>query len=104
MAQAALVTQRRQIKPATEMYNDILRRLPDFAPAQKRLATLYAQDPSKVPGAYDLATKARKTLPDDPEISELLGQLSYDKKKYPRPIQLFQESDRQRPINANSLF
>jgi uncharacterized protein HemY len=104
MAQAALLTQRGQIKPATEMYNDILGRLPDFAPAQKRLATLYAQDPSKVPAAYDLATKARKTLPDDPELSELLGQLSYDKKEYPRAIQLFQESARKRPLNANSLF
>jgi uncharacterized protein HemY len=104
MAQAALLTQHGQIKPATGMYNDILSRLPDFAPAQKRLAALYAQDPSQVPAAYDLATKARKTLPDDPELSELLGQLSYDKKEYPRAIQLFQESARKRPLNANSLF
>jgi tetratricopeptide (TPR) repeat protein len=104
MAQAALLAQRGQIKPATEMYNDILRRLPDFAPAQKRLATLYAQDPSKVPAAYDLATKARKTLPDDPELSELLGRLNYEKKEYPRAIQLLQESARKRPLDANSLF
>jgi tetratricopeptide (TPR) repeat protein len=104
MAQAALDTQHGQIKPATEIYNDILGRLPDFAPAQKRLATLYAQDPSKVPAAYDLATKARKTLPDDPELSELLGRLSYEKKEYPRAIQLLQESARKRPLNADSLF
>jgi len=104
MAQAALHTQHGQIKPATEMYNDILRRLPDFAPAQKRLATLYAQDPSKVAAAYDLATKARKTLPDDPELSELLGRLSYEKKEYPRAIQLLQESARKRPLDADSLF
>ena len=104
MAQAALHAQRGQIKPATEMYNDILRRLPDFAPAQKRLATLYAQDPSTVAPAYDLATKARKTLPDDPELSELLGRLSYEKKEYPRAIQLLQESARKRPLDADSLF
>jgi tetratricopeptide (TPR) repeat protein len=104
MAQAALYAQRGQIKPATEMYNDILRRLPDFAPAQKRLATLYAQDPSTVAPAYDLATKARKTLPDDPELSELLGRLSYEKKEYPRAIQLLQESARKRPLDADSLF
>jgi len=104
MAQAALHTQHGQIKPATEMYNDILGRLPDFAPAQKRLATLYAQDPSKVAAAYDLATKARKTLPDDPELSELLGRLSYEKKEYPRAIQLLQESARKRPLDADSLF
>jgi tetratricopeptide (TPR) repeat protein len=104
MAQAALDAQHGQAKPATEIYTDILRRLPDFAPAQKRLAMLYAQDPSKVDAAYDLATKARKTLPDDPGLAELLGRLSYEKKEYPRAVQLLQESARKRPLDANSLF
>ena len=104
MAQAALLAQRGQAKPATETYIDILHRLPDFAPAQKRLAALYAQDPSTVAVAYDLATKARKTLPDDPELSELLGRLSYEKKEYPHAIQLLQETARKRPLDADSLF
>src|SRR5437773_2682709 len=104
MAEAALDAHRGQIKPATEMYNDILRQLPDFAPAQKRLAMLYAQDPSTVVAAYDLGTKARKTLPDDPELAELLGRLSYEKKEYPRAIQLLQESARKQPLGADSLF
>jgi Flp pilus assembly protein TadD len=105
MAQAALdATQRGQAKPATEIYSDILRRWPDFAPAQKRLAKLYAQDPSTIPAAYDLATKARKALPDDPEVAALLGRLSYEKKEYPRAVQLFQESARKRPLDANSFF
>jgi tetratricopeptide (TPR) repeat protein len=104
MAQAALDTQRGETKPATEMYNNILRRLPDFAPAQKRLAMLCAQDPSTTTAAYDLAAKARKTLPDDPELAELLGRLSYEKKEYPRAVQLLQESARKRPLDANSLF
>jgi tetratricopeptide (TPR) repeat protein len=104
MAQAALLAQRGQAKPATETYTDILHRLPDFAPAQKRLAALYAQDPSTVAAAYDLATKARKTLPDDPELAELLGRLSYEKKEYPRVVQLLQESARQKTLDANSLF
>lgn len=104
MAQAAFDTQRGQTKAATETYSNILRRLPDFAPAQKRLAMLYAQDPSTVAAAYDLATKARKTLPDDPELAELLGRLSYEKKEYPRAVQLLQESARTRPLDANSLF
>jgi tetratricopeptide (TPR) repeat protein len=104
MDQAALDAQRGQTKPATETYNDILRRWPEFAPAQKRLATLYAQDPSTVAAAYDLAAKARKTLPDDPELAELLGRLSYEKKEYPRAVQLLQESARKRPLDANSLF
>jgi Tfp pilus assembly protein PilF len=104
MAQAALYAQHGQIKPATETYIDILRRWPDFAPAQKRLARLYAQDSSTVAAAYDLATKARRTLPDDPELAEVLGRLSYEKKEYQRAIQLLQESARNKPLNANSLF
>jgi TolA-binding protein len=43
-------------------------------------------------------------LPDDPELAELLGRLSYEKKEYPRAIQLFQESARKRPLDADSLF
>ena len=95
---------RGQPKSATEIYSDILRRWPDYAPAQKRLATLYAQEPSTLAAAYDLATKARKALPDDPQLSELLGRLSYQKKEYPRAIQLLQDSARQRPLDADSLF
>jgi tetratricopeptide (TPR) repeat protein len=104
MAQAALDTRRGETKPAREMYSNILRRLPDFAPAQKRLAMLCAQDPSTVAAAYDLATKARKTLPDDPELAELLGRLSYEKKEYPRAVQLLQESARKQALDADSLF
>ena len=72
MAQAALLAQRGEVKQATETYGNILRRLPDFAPAQKRLALLYAREPSTVAAAYDLATKARKTLPEDPECPSFL--------------------------------
>jgi len=104
MAQAALDKQRGQPKPATEIYTDILRRWPDFAPAQKGLATLYAQDPSATATAYDLAAKARQALPDDAELAELLGQLSYEKKEYQRAIQLLQEGAKTKSLNANSLF
>ena len=104
MAQAALDEQRGQIKPASEIYTSILRRSPDFAPAQKRLAKLYAQEPSTTAAAYDLATKAHKTLPDDSELAELLGRLSYEKKEYQRAIQLLEESARKTSLNANSLF
>ena len=104
MAQAALDEQRGQIKAAAEIYSNILRRSPDFAAAQKGLATLYAQEPSTTSAAYDLATKARKTLPDDTQLAELLGRLSYEKKEYQRAIQLLQESARKSTLSANSLF
>jgi tetratricopeptide (TPR) repeat protein len=104
MARAADDEQRGQTKSAADIYTDILGRLPDFAPAQKRLAALYAQEPSKTSAAYDLAAKARKTLPDDAQLAELLGRLSYEKKEYQRAIQLLQESARKKPLDADSLF
>jgi len=104
MAQAALDEQRGQVKPAAETYTAILRRSPDFGPAQKQLAALYARESATTGAAYDLAAKARKTLPDDAELAELLGRLSYEKKEYQRAIQLLQESARKRTLNANSLF
>lgn len=104
MARAGLDEQRGQVKPAAEIYTDILRRLPDFVLAQKRLATLYAQDPSATGVAYDLAAKARKALPDDAELAELLGRLSYEEKEYQRAIQLLQECARKKALNVDSLF
>ena len=77
---------------------------PDFAPAQKRLATLYAQDPSTIAAAYDLATKARKTLPDDPELSELLGRLSYEKRNIRAPSNCFRKAPGNGRLTPNSLF
>ena len=51
-----------------------------------------------------LAAKARQALPDDAELAELLGQLSYEKKEYQRAIQLLQEGAKTKSLNANSLF
>jgi tetratricopeptide (TPR) repeat protein len=104
MAKAALDEQGGQIKSATEIYTGVLRRWPDFAPAQHRLANLYAKDSSTIAAAYELARKARKTLPDDAQLAELLGRLSYEKKEYQRAIQLLQESAQKKPLDANSLF
>jgi Flp pilus assembly protein TadD len=104
MAQATLYKQQGQARQAIKVYTDILRRFPDLAPAQKHLAALYAQDQSTLAAAYDVASKARKALPDDPELAELLGRLSYQKKEYPRAVQLLQESARKKTLDANSLF
>ena len=51
-----------------------------------------------------MATKARKVLIEDPELAEILGEISYRKKEYVRAIQLSQESARRRPLDARALF
>jgi len=85
-------------------YNDVLRRYPDFSPVQKRLASLYVEDPARIDQAYDLALKARSALPDDPELAQALGEISYKRKDFAYAIQLFQESARRKPLRARSLY
>ena len=104
MAQAAIHLGNGDAKRAAEIYEWVLSRLPDFAPAQKRLAALYLRQPANSDKAYDLATHARKTLPDDPELAEILGEISYGRKEYSRAAQLFDESARKRPLDAKHLF
>ena len=104
MVQASGLVESGDNKQAEATYLRVLERFPDFAPAQKALARAYADDPGKAAQAYDLATKARKVLPDDPELSRTLGQLAYTRKEYPRAIQFLQESDRRQPLDAKGLY
>src|SRR5439155_6585073 len=103
-ARATIEEQKGDSKAATATYNTILQRFPDFAPAQKHLAAFYAEDPGAVDKAYEFATKARKTLPDDPELAKTLGEISYHKKEYARAVQMLQESARKTPLDAKGLY
>ena len=77
---AAIEEQRGEAKTAIATYDAILQRFPDFAPAQKHLAALYLEGPATLDKAYDFAVKARKALPDDPELARILGQIILSKK------------------------
>jgi len=103
-ARAALQAKRGDSAGAEATYRQILQRFPDFAPAQRDLAAILVNDPTKRDTAYDLATKARRTIPGDPLISIVLGRVSYERKDFGRAIQLFQESGRERPLDARSLY
>lgn len=104
MVQAAIQSQQGDVVGATAVYNRILERFPDFAPVQKQLATVYAADPANQKKAYELATSARKTLTEDPELAGTLARLSYGRKEYRRVVQLLQESQRQKPLDSAALF
>jgi len=104
MAQAAGEAQHGKAKEAAGIYDGVLQQYPDFAPAQKEMATLYAMDPENRAKAYDLAVSARKTLPDDPGLARLLAELSYERKEYTRAIELLQESSGASPLDARSLY
>ncbi len=104
MARAALLVERGDSKPAAEVYARVLGKFPDFAPAQKWLASLYAADTATIQKGYDLALKARKILSEDPELARILGGLAYQRNEFPFAAQLFQESARNQPLDAKSLY
>jgi tetratricopeptide (TPR) repeat protein len=104
MAQAAIRLQRNDVKAAAGIYSRVLGQYSDFAPAQKRLAAIYKDNPDDLAKAYDLAMKARKTLSDDPELARTLAELSFIRKEFPYAIQLFQESARKQELPANDLY
>jgi Flp pilus assembly protein TadD len=104
MAQAAIQLQRNDAKAAGGIYSQVLRHYPDFAPAQKRLAAIYGDNPADLAKAYELAVKARKTLPDDPELARTLAELNFKRKEFSYAIQLFQESAAKQPLPPKDLY
>jgi len=104
MIQAALARSRGKQSAAIDIYTAILRRFPDFAPAQKRLAALYLENPAGLDKAYDLAVKARKAMPDDAEVALILAEISYQKKDYGYAVQLFREGGKRTALGGKDLF
>ena len=104
MAKAAIRLQKGDTTEAGTIYSTVLRKWPDFAPAQKRLAAIYANDPSNANKGYELANKARRAMPDDPDLARTLGVLSFQRKEYSRAIQLLQQSESKKPLDGKSLF
>jgi len=104
LAKARLQVQRGDAKGAADIYKGILSRYPDFALAQKNLAALYVEDPTHISEAYNLAIRARNALPNDPELAETLGEISYKKQDFSYAIQCFLESARNKPLRPTDLY
>jgi Flp pilus assembly protein TadD len=89
---------------AAQLYEKVLSRYPDFSPAQKKLAIIYAKDPSKTERAYGLAIKARESIPNDPELSKALGIIVFQQGDYTRAVNLLQESAAGRSDDAELFY
>jgi tetratricopeptide (TPR) repeat protein len=90
---AAVVAEHKpDVAAAKQAYEKILARYPDFSPAQKRLAILYASNPGDSQKAFDAATKARQAFPDDAELTKAFGIIVYRQGDYARAASLLQES------------
>jgi tetratricopeptide (TPR) repeat protein len=104
MAEAAIQVERGETQSAIETCSRILRRFPDFAPAQKELASIYLDDPSRTSEAYDLALKAHNAFPDDERLSQVLGELSYRRNEFAYAVQLLEHSNQSKETDPNLLF
>jgi tetratricopeptide (TPR) repeat protein len=104
MADAAIDVQQNKAERAANNYQNVLKKYPDFAPAQKQLALIYAADSGKLQQAYDLAIKARKAMPDDPELARSLAELSFKRNEFAYAAQLFQESAAKQPLPPTDLY
>ena len=104
MAQAAIQLQKKNTQAAKDIYISVLSRYPDFAPAQKRLAEIYLNNPHDIAKAYDLAVKARKVLPEDPELARTLAEINFERSEFSFAVQLFQESATRQPLTAKDLY
>ena len=104
MAKAGRLRQRGETSACRDRYTAVLRHFPDFAPAQKQLASLYLETPDKRAEAYELAVKARTALPDDPELAKILAELSYDRQDFAYAVQLLRQSAEKRPLGAKDLY
>jgi len=103
MAAAVVYEQQNNLNAARQACEKVLARYPFFAPANKRLAALYAAlgDNQK---AYDQASKAREALPDDPEVARTLGVVLYQRGDYTRAVQFLKESARKRATDAELFY
>ncbi len=89
---------------ARALYADVLKAFPSFYPAHKRLAILLSGSLADPSAAYEHATKARKAVPDDPEVARTLGILTFHRKEYSRAAQLLKEVCRMQPNDAEAYY
>jgi len=104
MARATIAEQKSEPAAAAQILEGLLQLHPDFVPAQKQLAILYAKTPDAEDKAYALAIKARKALPADPEIAKTLGIIVFHQGDYARAETLLQDGARQRGQDAELLY
>lgn len=84
MAAGVIDEHNANVSAAEIAYEKVLSRFPDFSPAQRELAILYAKDPTKLAQAADLASKARAIYPDDPALAKASGIIIFQQGDFSR--------------------
>ncbi|MFO1499951.1 MAG: tetratricopeptide repeat protein [Verrucomicrobiota bacterium] len=105
MAAAAAYEFKNQPQQAKEIYEQkVLKIVPDYGPALRKLAYLYGKQLADDDKASDAATKAREFFPDDPGLAEILGKIAYRRENYTVAVQMLRDTLGQRPNDAEAYY
>jgi tetratricopeptide (TPR) repeat protein len=80
------------IAKAKAAYEQALEVNPRLLSATVRLARLYAGPLANAEKAMELARKARRLAPDDPELAQILAEISYKRNQFAYALELLEES------------
>lgn len=104
MVRGRLEAERGMVKEATQDFEKVLTRFPQFSPAQRVLAIIYSNDPAREKNALDLALKARESMPNDAVLAKTLGKIYHNRKEYQRALLPLQDCLRGTPSDAEALY
>jgi tetratricopeptide (TPR) repeat protein len=104
MASAAISEKKSDEGAARQVYEKVLGLFPEFAPAKRRLAVFYAENPGDNSKAYELAIKARDAFPDDIELARALGIIAYRQNDFVRAAKVLLECAKQREDDAVLMY
>jgi tetratricopeptide (TPR) repeat protein len=104
MVKAVFYVQKPDLTAAENTYESVLKHYPDFSPAQRQLALLYATDAHNDAKTYPLVVKAHDAYPEDPDVSKALGLVLYRQGNYSRAVSVLQEAARRRSTDADLIY
>ncbi len=89
---------------AMAIYDRVLEQFPDFTPAKRRQAILYAANAGDNKKALDFALKARVAYPDDAELAKALGMILYRQGEFPRALAALKEAAGRRASDGELAY
>ncbi len=104
MAKGLIAEEKRDADAAKKIYLRALERFPEFSPAKKRLAIIYAAKADDDRKGLEFATKAREAYPDDAELSRAFGIMTYRSGNFARAVSLLSESARSLTTDAELFY
>ena len=104
MAWAALEARQGNAAEAAQLYERVRGIFPNFMPAMRELALLYAGPLKQPDKAYDLAQRVREADRSDWAVARLVGVLAQQRGDYTRAAAALTEYTRQHPNDAEAFY